>query len=199
MPSGSVTGAWARQRKAEEREASRVARRRDGSIRSRLITIREAAWSLMAQAYLKASTGGTLPAHARQIMYAAPARPRPTGRRSTTNIHPAALAQLHERDPSATAEWDVVFDVAAIPEPHTGRVGPRHPRSEEDLRAVTAHPPPEPKVDSGSGDRPHCGPDHRFGAILFVEKEGFCPSSGRCISPSATTSHHVDERAVGHR
>jgi hypothetical protein len=45
-----VTGAWARQRKAEEREASRIWRRRDALIRSRRMTIREAAWSLMSPA-----------------------------------------------------------------------------------------------------------------------------------------------------
>jgi hypothetical protein len=67
----SVTGAWARQRKAEEREASRLWRRRDALLRSRRMTVREAAWRVMPQAYLKASSNGTLPAHARQIMYAA--------------------------------------------------------------------------------------------------------------------------------
>ena len=35
------------------------------------VTVRDAAWQIMKEAYLKASANGTLPAHARQIMYAA--------------------------------------------------------------------------------------------------------------------------------
>ena len=53
----SVTLTWARQRKAEEREASRVSRRRDALVRSRRMTIREAAWLVMPRAYLKANEG----------------------------------------------------------------------------------------------------------------------------------------------
>ena len=35
------------------------------------MTVKDAAWTIMEAAYLKASANGTLPAHARQIMYAA--------------------------------------------------------------------------------------------------------------------------------
>jgi hypothetical protein len=176
----SVTLTWARQRKAEEREASRVSRRRDALVRSRRMTIREAAWSVMPQAYLKASSGGTLPAHARQIMYAARGEiQRLTGRTLDDQYFTQQLLpDFMNEHPSVTAEWDVVFDARGhFHEPHTGRVVPlgtievrRH------LREVAAHTLPALQV--GLPEMPifpTCGPDHRYGAILFVEKEGFLP------------------------
>lgn len=43
-------------------------------------TVREVAYGGMRNAYLKASSGGTLPAHARQVMYCGPARHPPNHR-----------------------------------------------------------------------------------------------------------------------
>jgi hypothetical protein len=40
-------------------------------IHSQRTTIKDAAYDFMPQAYLKASANDTLPAHARQVMYAA--------------------------------------------------------------------------------------------------------------------------------
>jgi hypothetical protein len=176
----SVSSAWARQRKAEEREASRISHRRDALIRYRRMTIREAAWSLMSQAYLKASSGGTLPAHARQIMYAARGEiQRLTGRTLDDQYFTQQLLpDFMNQYPNDTADWDVVFDARGhFHEPHTGRIVPlgtlevrRH------LRAVTEHTLPELQVDLPEpAIFPTCGPDHRYGAILFVEKEGFMP------------------------
>ncbi|MDF2765302.1 MAG: ATPase/topoisomerase-primase protein [Rhodospirillales bacterium] len=176
----SVTGAWARQRKAEEREASRVSRRRDALVRSRRMTIREAAWSVMPRAYLKASSGGTLPAHARQIMYAARGEiQRLTGRTLDDQYFTQQLLpDFMNEHPSATAEWDVVFDARGhFHEPHTGRtvaLGTIEVRRY--LRDVAEHTLPELQVGLPEpAIFPTCGPDHRYGAILFVEKEGFLP------------------------
>jgi hypothetical protein len=66
-----VTGKWCRQRKAEERQASRALRRHEALVRSERVTIKEAASAVMGQAYRKASSDGRYPALARQIMYAA--------------------------------------------------------------------------------------------------------------------------------
>ncbi len=66
-----VTKKWAKQRKAEERHARAKANRRWVMTSRDRFTIRDAADDVMEEAYLKASSGGTLPAHARQIMYAA--------------------------------------------------------------------------------------------------------------------------------
>jgi len=176
----SVTGAWARQRKAEEREVTRLSRRRDALIRSRRMTVREAAWRAMPQAYRKASSNGSLPAHARQIMYAARGEiQRLTGRALDDQYFTQQLLpDFMNGHPGATADWDVVFDARGhFHEPHTGRIVPlgtievrRH------LREVAEHTLPELQADLPEmAIFLTCGPGHRYGAILFVEKEGFLP------------------------
>jgi hypothetical protein len=176
----SVTGAWARQRKAEEREVARLSRRRDALIRSRRMTVREAAWRVMPQAYFKASSNGTLPAHARQIMYAARGEIQRLAGRMLDDQYftQQLLPDFMNEHPDMTADWDVVFDARGhLHEPHTGRTVPlgtievrRH------LREVAAHTLPELQVDLPEmAVFPTCGPGHRYGAIAFVEKEGFLP------------------------
>ena len=68
-----VTEKWAKQRKAEERDASARLRRDDRMVyyRVRPISLKDAAYRVMRQAYMAASANGTLPANPRQIMYAA--------------------------------------------------------------------------------------------------------------------------------
>ena len=94
-----VTSSWTRQRKAELRDPSREISRRDALTRRRRVTIKDAAWQVMGAAYRHASANGTLPAHARQIMYAA--RPdilrltRPNSSTMTTSRKPSA--GLHGR------------------------------------------------------------------------------------------------------
>jgi hypothetical protein len=68
---GAVTKDWAKQRKAEERDSARRANRHYRLIRSREPTLKEVAAEVMEQAYMKASANNTLPANARQVMYAA--------------------------------------------------------------------------------------------------------------------------------
>ena len=76
----SVTNAWTKQRKAEERNTTRALRRREALIHTQRVSVKAAAREQMEQAYLQASTGGKYPAHARQIMYAArPAIQEATG------------------------------------------------------------------------------------------------------------------------
>ncbi len=65
-----VTKKWSKQRKAEERKASREAYRYE-RMTCRRITIKDVAWDVMEEAYMKASADGRLPAHARQVMYQA--------------------------------------------------------------------------------------------------------------------------------
>jgi hypothetical protein len=66
-----VTKDWTKQRKAEERDRSARARRYDRMVRQDRFTVREAAWAVMKDAYMKASDNGRLPARPRQLMYAA--------------------------------------------------------------------------------------------------------------------------------
>jgi hypothetical protein len=134
----------------------------------------------MSQAYLKASSGGTLPAHARQIMYAARADiQRLTGRTLDDQYFTQQLLpDFMNEYPDTTANWDVVFDARGhFHEPHTGHIVPlgtievrRH------LREVAEHILPDLQVGlPETALFPTCGPGHRYGAILFVEKEGFLP------------------------
>src|SRR5262249_42153998 len=67
----SVTADWHKQRRREERESSARAGREDRLARREKVSIKDAAWEVMEEAYLAASGGGKLPVKARQIMYAA--------------------------------------------------------------------------------------------------------------------------------
>ena len=200
----SVTGAWARQRKAEEREAARLSRRRDALVRSRRMTVREAAWHVLPQAYLKASSNGTLPAHARQIMYAARGEIQRLAGRMLDDQYftQQLLPDFMNEHPDATAEWDVVFDARGhFHEPHTGRIVPlgtievrRHLREVDDAHAARAG-----GGSAGDGDLPdlrtrpplRCDP---------VRREGGLPAAvpGRASRRALRPRDHVDQGAVGH-
>src|ERR1700730_4111144 len=120
----SVTKDWTKQRKAEERNANAKVNRAARMIRSERMTIRDAAFQVMAEAYDKASAGGTLPVNPRQIYYAA----RRSILLATTvdTLESGYFLQtlLHEymgeHDCSA---WDLIWDARGhFAEPHTGRV-----------------------------------------------------------------------------
>jgi hypothetical protein len=69
------TDRWAKQRKAEIRDANARFRRYDRmSRRARPMNQKEAAYSVMESAYMTASANDTLPANPRQIYYAARGR-----------------------------------------------------------------------------------------------------------------------------
>ena len=151
----SVTKAWTKQRKAEERQHGREVRRRQALVKSRRVTIRDAAFAVMRAAYLKVSSEGRWPAKARQIMYEArgPIQDQ-TGemlddRYFTQTLLPDFIAEHPE-----AAAWNVVFDARGhFTEPHTKRrIGLGTLEVRDYLQAVP----------------PHC-----YGAILFIEKEGF--------------------------
>jgi hypothetical protein len=68
-----VTEKWTKQRRSEQKDTSRVVQRftRMAPVRSDRVTIKDAAWKVMEESYIKVSSDGLYPAHARQIMYAA--------------------------------------------------------------------------------------------------------------------------------
>jgi hypothetical protein len=96
-----VTKKWTTQRKREEKEASARLNRSFVMVRRRVITVRKAAWQIMEKAYLKASANGTLPAHARQVMYAA----RPYIQQTAAGTHNPSLpsGEPHQREAAAPA------------------------------------------------------------------------------------------------
>ncbi len=109
---GAVTGVtkkWAKQRKAEERHANAEANRWIVLTRSRY-TIKDAAWDVMEDAYLKASGGGTLPAHARQVMYAArPTIQERTGKTLPDQYFTQTLLPDYINEHGEATRWDVVY------------------------------------------------------------------------------------------
>jgi hypothetical protein len=142
----------------------------------RSVSIRTAAWAVMEKAYWVASGGERkLPANARQIMYAArPAILRLTGKDKlddayfTQNLLPDYVTE-HGRE----TEWDVVFDSrGTFVEPHTGH---EVPLGTIDVRAYLGERAPlGSTIDVTDNEQyPTTGPEHRYAAVLFIEKEGF--------------------------
>jgi len=149
------------------------------------LTIREACFQVMEQAYLKASANGTLPAKGRQIMYAArPEVMKLTGgkfyKADTQTFQQSTLIDFMEQNPDLTATWNVVWDARGhVREPHTdrqvglGTLGVRHYLQSwtngvvDDVRLVV-----DQALDGSAliGTR---GPFGRYGAVLFIEKQGF--------------------------
>jgi Topoisomerase 6 subunit A/Spo11, Toprim domain len=172
-----VTRRWSTQRKAEERESNRALRRRQALIRSRRLTVKDAAYAVMAQAYAKASNNGALPAHARQIMYAArPMVQEKTGRLLNDQYFTQQLLpDFLTENPDTTTAWDVVFDARGhFEEPHTGKIVPLGTLGvREYLEHINAPGDSSLRV-VGQVFAGRCPKDH-YHAVLFIEKEGFLP------------------------
>ena len=174
-----VTKKWAKQRKREEREASAILNR-GYAMRRYHVSIKDAAEQVMEKAYLKASANGTLPALARQIMYAA--RPeiqnladRQIGKGFDQYFTQTLLPDYMEEH--GTGDWNVVYDARGhFQEPHTkkevalGTIGVRNY-----LSKVETHEVEELDYNAWEKRYPTLGPEKRFGAVLFIEKEGFMP------------------------
>ena len=177
----SVTKKWCKQRKREERAQSARENRMWAMARRRRVSLKDAAWEVMERAYLKASSNNTLPAHARQIMYAARGEIlQATGRDQLDDAYftQTLLPNYVSEHPEAQ-EWDIVYDARGhFQEPHTGNgnvaLGTIHVR--DYLQRIQSHKVGPIEAGIAGGDRyPTCGPAHRFGAVLFIEKEGFLP------------------------
>jgi hypothetical protein len=174
-----VTKPWAEIKKQQDREQRQAAAyRRDryfaGSLR---VTIREVAFQVIPAAYLKASGNGEYPATARQIMYAArPAIQEKTGRRLDDQYFTQTLLPDYIREHSEAEKWDVVYDARGhLKEPHTGRIiglGTSEVRN----YLVGSADEPLAGIDLPAfayNEEDIKGPGRRYGALLYIEKEGF--------------------------
>jgi hypothetical protein len=142
--------------------------------------IREAAFQVMAEAYLKASANGTLPANARQVMYAArpliakllgPDRDPVDDKYFTQVLLPDYVAENEDE----CAGWDIVYDARGhLVEPHTGH---RIPLGTEAVRGylLPRQARRESLLSVGGGLRWQAEPRDRYRTALFIEKEGFGP------------------------
>jgi DNA topoisomerase VI subunit B len=185
----SVTQRWTvaqkrtyRSRRADARAEEELLRQE----RARYPSLKEAAYRLMAEAYLAASGQGRYVAHARQIMYAA--RPQ-----ILAMIHPdKALKGLNAQyftqtlvpdymneHPDETAGWDVVFDDRGhFREPHlqNGReriIGLGTLAVRQYIASWQGTVSETIEHIFLPFDLRTSGPTHRYQSVLFVEKEGF--------------------------
>jgi hypothetical protein len=167
-----VTDKWRKQNVREIRDARAQSRRRETFIRVRPVTVQKAAWEVMEQAYLKASAGGTLPVRPRQIMYAERGYIQ---ERTDRKLEAPYFIQTILPDYVAICDvdWDIVWDArGSLHEPHTNRhvpLGTLEVREYLDGQKSVYLPP-----DRAGGWRT-AGAKDRYGAVLFVEKEGFLP------------------------
>jgi hypothetical protein len=145
--------------------------------RPQRVTIREVAFEVMEDAYMKVSGPRRLPANARQIYYAA--RPEILRRTGEEKLKSQYFTQTLLKDymDYYHPKWDVVFDARGhITEPHTGKVvglGGLEVRSY--INRFTngiVNKTPEISIEVMI---PTKGPGLRYGGVLFLEKEGFNP------------------------
>src|SRR4051794_254654 len=169
-----VTRKWAEQSRREIREASARANRRSTFAPSRKVTVVDAAHEIMGDAYLKASGGGTLPVKPRQIMYAARGHIQGrTGKRLDDRYFCQTILPDYCAAHRETEDWDIVWDARGnLIEPHTNH---QVPLGTLEVREYLAGGGSRYLVRERHGGWSTRGPDDRFGAGLFVEKEGFMP------------------------
>jgi hypothetical protein len=126
----------------------------------------------MEEAYLKVSDGGRLPANARQIMYAARNEiQKRTGKQLNDQYFTQTL--LPDYMTEYEVYWDVAFDDRGhLREPHTGHsIGLGTLAVREYLRQMSDPELLDPQLSpAGIATR---GPHGCYGALLFLEKEGF--------------------------
>jgi hypothetical protein len=161
------------QRKAEERNRNAAFNRRMRLISSARITLREAAFDVMKDAYLAASDGGTLPVKPRQIMYAArPEILKQTGESSLNGQYFSQVLLVDYLEKNDCSDWDIIWDARGhFAEPHTRR------KVALGTLEVRQYLGERPSFDPPQCDFsfPTAGPENRYRNVLFIEKEGFQP------------------------
>jgi hypothetical protein len=185
----SATKKWCRQRKAEERHKAAEANRRAAmTVRRRHVSIKDAAWMVMEEAYLKAA-GNAKMANARQIMYAAwPSVQRLSDKEIGSGFDhyftQTLLPDFMAAHPKKCKDWDVLYDKRGnFTEPHDGENVPlgtlevRRYLARVSTAGLDRAAGNKPDIDLNiaSANYPVVGPNDRYGAVLFIEKEGFDP------------------------
>ena len=171
----SATGKWTRQKKSEERHPGMVRYRASRMTKEPTTKQKKAAWDVMEEAYMAASSGGRLPAMARQIYYQA--RPKIMAMTNNKQLAYGYFSQklLPDYIEEKGVSWNVVYDARGhFEEPHTnisigcGTIGVRNY-----IRAMRG--PEIVEADLKAGHVRTIGPRGNVAAILFCEKEGFGP------------------------
>ena len=106
----TATAKWTRQKKSEERHPGNIRYRVSRMTREPRTTQKEAAWSILENAYMAASAGDTLPAKARQIYYQA--RPKIMAMTDDKELQYGYFSQtlLPDYIEEHGVDWNVVYD-----------------------------------------------------------------------------------------
>jgi hypothetical protein len=165
------------QQKAEEKSWGAMRWRKSRMMEVRGKSHTKAADEVMKECYMKVSDNNALPAHARQIFYVA----RPLIEEQTDKplkypyFSQTLLPNYIKKHAAECANWDVVYDDRGhFEEPHTGRViglGTLSVRAYlRQIRRMKLT-----GADFAPAFVETYGPSGCFGALLYVEKEGFMP------------------------
>jgi hypothetical protein len=171
----TATSKWTRQKKSEERHPGMIRYRASRMTKVPRTTQKEAAWAVMAECYRAVSGPRNLPAKARQIFYQA--RPKIMAMTENRELQYGYFSQtlLPNYVEERNLDWNVVYDARGhFEEPHSNRhigCGTLEVRNYLDALKDPSIVPPE-FADAGVDI---IGPAGGFGAILYVEKEGFDP------------------------
>ncbi len=141
-------------------------------------TIKDACYAVMGDAYAEASSNGRYPANARQVMYAARRLVTQMGvdfYKNSASFTQGVLPEYQNDFPEETADWDIVYDDRGhLIEPHTQQsIGLGTLAVRRYVRGWTNGAIPRIEAPSLATSIDTSGPYNRYGAVLFVEKEGF--------------------------
>jgi hypothetical protein len=169
------TKKWTRTAQMEERDPVSRRYRFARMTRERSVKFKEAAEEVMEQAYNKASGNGRYTALARQIMYAA----RPHIQRKTGKPLQSAYFTQHLLpdyiEEHGCHHWRTGYDARGhLIEPHGGKIvnlGTTEVRGY--LKGM--RDPKHVEAELAEANIEFHGPEGNFGALLFIEKEGFGP------------------------
>jgi hypothetical protein len=171
----TATSKWTRQKKSEERHPGNIRYRASRMTREPRTSQKEAAWSILEDAYMAASGNGRLPALARQIFYQA--RPKIMAMTEDKELQYGYFSQtlLPDYIEENGVDWNVVYDARGhFEEPHTNRrIGCGTIEVGNYLKA--AKEPDILPADFASASVDVIGPAGNLAGILFCEKEGFGP------------------------
>jgi hypothetical protein len=171
----SATSKWTKQKKSEERHPGNVRYRYSRMTKEPRTTQKEAAWEILEQAYMAASSNGRLPALARQIYYQA--RPKIMAMTDDKELADGYFSQtlLPDYIEEHGVDWNVVNDARGhFEEPHTNRRIGCGTIEVGNYLHVMKEPDIVP-ADFSDASIDIIGPSGNLSGVLFCEKEGFNP------------------------
>lgn len=166
------TKKWTKTVKSEERSPASRYYRHARMTRERGVSVKDAAAQIMEQAYRKVSGPQRLPANVRQIMYAArPHIQKVTGKPLNDAYFTQTLLPDYIEENGLA--WDVCYNSRGdFAEPHDGEIFGVGTLEVRDYLAGF-HEPQLVDAALSQAEVELSGPAGNFGAVLFIEKQGF--------------------------